>query len=71
MGHTDLRLVHLTQELAKVENVNGGPIDYSLFPVGSLVRIFPNHSCLTAALYLFCFFSYIHFFIIQTTKTHI
>lgn len=50
VGHPEMRLVALTQELGKIQNING-EIDYDKFPIGSLVRIYPNHSCLTAALY--------------------
>ncbi len=31
--------------------MNNEPIDFTKFPIGSLVEIYPNHSCLTAALY--------------------
>jgi len=50
-GATHLRVVAVTQELGKVETEDGSPLDFSKFPIGSLVQILPNHSCLTAALY--------------------
>eukprot|EP01112_Ceratiomyxa_fruticulosa_P015291 TRINITY_DN4472_c0_g1_i2.p1 TRINITY_DN4472_c0_g1~~TRINITY_DN4472_c0_g1_i2.p1 ORF type:complete len:433 (+),score=88.42 TRINITY_DN4472_c0_g1_i2:64-1299(+) len=50
-GDSNLRVLGVTQELGKIEGVNGTKIDFSKYPIGSTVRIFPNHSCLTAALY--------------------
>lgn len=46
----DLRLDALSQEHGKIVGT-AGPIDYDRFPVGSKLRIVPNHSCLSAALF--------------------
>lgn len=46
----DLRLESLSQEHGKIVGTSG-PIEYSRFPVGSKLRIVPNHSCLSAALF--------------------
>lgn len=51
-GDTSYRVVGISQEIGKVSRVNNEPIDFNKFPIGSLVEIYPNHSCLTAALYL-------------------
>lgn len=48
-NHPELRLVKLSQEHGIIEG--DGPIDYEAFPIGSIVHIIPNHSCLTAALF--------------------
>jgi D-serine deaminase-like pyridoxal phosphate-dependent protein len=40
-----LRLIALSQEHGKIEG------DVARYPVGTLLRIIPNHSCLTAAMY--------------------
>jgi D-serine deaminase-like pyridoxal phosphate-dependent protein len=37
------------QEHGIVADRRGGPIDLSRFPVGTLLRILPNHACATAA----------------------
>ncbi|MEX2397997.1 MAG: alanine racemase [Balneolales bacterium] len=49
VGHPDLNIVGLSQEhgIAEQEKV----IDYSKYPIGSLLKIIPNHSCLSAALF--------------------
>lgn len=43
-----LKLVGLSQEHGKLE---GDPAVIERYPVGTLVRVIPNHSCLTAAMY--------------------
>ncbi|MEJ2368412.1 MAG: alanine racemase [Acidobacteriota bacterium] len=45
--HPHLRIVGLSQEHGRVKGLE--PIDYNRFPIGSTVRIIPNHSCLAAA----------------------
>ena len=45
----DLIVVDANQEHGIVARRDGGPIDLARFPVGSLVRILPNHACATAA----------------------
>lgn len=45
----DLIMVDANQEHGIVARRGGGAIDFARFPVGSLVRILPNHACATAA----------------------
>lgn len=45
----ELRLVKLSQEHGQIEGVE--PLRFDRYPVGSRLRIVPNHSCLAAALY--------------------
>jgi D-serine deaminase-like pyridoxal phosphate-dependent protein len=49
VGHSDLRITSLSQEHGIVESE--GPIPFDRFPIGSRLRIIPNHSCLAAALF--------------------
>jgi D-serine deaminase-like pyridoxal phosphate-dependent protein len=44
-----LRVRSISQEHGKIEGL--APLDYSLLPVGAKLRIVPNHSCLSAALF--------------------
>jgi D-serine deaminase-like pyridoxal phosphate-dependent protein len=44
-----LVITKLTQEVAVVGRLGGGTIDLSNFPPGKVVRVIPNHSCMTAA----------------------
>jgi len=44
-----LRVASLSQEHGKIQGC--GPTDVEQFPVGSKLRILPNHSCLSAALF--------------------
>ncbi|EGC30243.1 hypothetical protein DICPUDRAFT_41727 [Dictyostelium purpureum] len=48
---TNLRIVAASQEVSKVQSSNGSPIDFSKYKIGSKIRIIPNHSCLTAAMF--------------------
>ena len=45
----DLIVVDANQEHGVVARRDGGPIDFARFPIGSLLRILPNHACATAA----------------------
>jgi D-serine deaminase-like pyridoxal phosphate-dependent protein len=47
----DLIVAQTNQEHGIIADRNGGPIDMSRFPVGTLLRILPNHACATAAQY--------------------
>eukprot|EP01113_Clastostelium_recurvatum_P017893 TRINITY_DN21114_c0_g1_i1.p1 TRINITY_DN21114_c0_g1~~TRINITY_DN21114_c0_g1_i1.p1 ORF type:complete len:429 (+),score=65.80 TRINITY_DN21114_c0_g1_i1:44-1288(+) len=47
----NLRVVGITQELGKIEPANGEALDFSKYPIGCTVSIYPNHSCLTAAMF--------------------
>jgi D-serine deaminase-like pyridoxal phosphate-dependent protein len=44
-----LIVAEANQEHGIIARRDGGPIDFARFPIGSLVRIFPNHACATAA----------------------
>jgi D-serine deaminase-like pyridoxal phosphate-dependent protein len=47
--HSALRVRSISQEHGKIEGKS--PIDFASLPVGTRLRIVPNHSCLTAALF--------------------
>ncbi|MBA5776719.1 alanine racemase [Stappia sp. F7233] len=41
----------VSQEHGYVTTRDGSPLDLNRFPVGSLLRVLPNHACMTAAAY--------------------
>jgi D-serine deaminase-like pyridoxal phosphate-dependent protein len=45
----DLIVAQTNQEHGIVADRNGGTIDFARFPVGTLLRVLPNHACATAA----------------------
>ncbi|MGZ8155716.1 MAG: DSD1 family PLP-dependent enzyme [Burkholderiales bacterium] len=45
----DLIVVDTSQEHGIIADRNGGLIDLGRFPIGTLLRILPNHACATAA----------------------
>ncbi len=45
----DFIVVDANQEHGIVARRDGGPVDFSRFPIGSHLRILPNHACATAA----------------------
>lgn len=49
-GHPELKLLGMCQELGSV-GTQGEPLDFSKYPIGSLLFVYPHHSCATAALY--------------------
>ncbi|XP_036940079.1 D-threo-3-hydroxyaspartate dehydratase isoform X1 [Acanthopagrus latus] len=49
-GHPDLKLLSMTQEHGRVEPISG-PLDYSKYPLGSLLTLIPYHSCATAMMH--------------------
>ncbi|XP_025945508.1 uncharacterized protein LOC112977401 [Apteryx rowi] len=49
-GHPELRLVGMTQEHGQLEAV-AGSLDFSRFPVGSVLALIPFHACATAAMH--------------------
>eukprot|EP01102_Stenamoeba_stenopodia_P001747 TRINITY_DN11587_c0_g1_i1.p1 TRINITY_DN11587_c0_g1~~TRINITY_DN11587_c0_g1_i1.p1 ORF type:complete len:411 (-),score=78.08 TRINITY_DN11587_c0_g1_i1:52-1227(-) len=51
LGHPELRILRVSQEVSLVERVDGSEIDMANFPIGSRLRVVPNHSCLTSALF--------------------
>lgn len=48
-GHDDLIVISATQEHGMIADRGGRPIDLDRFPIGTLLRILPNHACATAA----------------------
>uniref|UniRef100_A0A3B4T817 Zgc:162816 n=1 Tax=Seriola dumerili TaxID=41447 RepID=A0A3B4T817_SERDU len=49
-GHPHLKLLSMTQEHGRVEPISG-PLDYSKYPLGSLLTLIPYHSCATAMMH--------------------
>ncbi|XP_031711198.1 uncharacterized protein LOC116387887 [Anarrhichthys ocellatus] len=49
-GHPDLKLLSMTQEHGRVEPISG-PLDYSKYPLGSLLTLIPYHSCATTMMH--------------------
>ncbi|XP_038162255.1 D-threo-3-hydroxyaspartate dehydratase-like [Cyprinodon tularosa] len=49
-GHPNLKLLSMTQEHGRVEPISG-PLDYSKYPIGSLLTLIPYHSCATAMMH--------------------
>jgi len=47
-GHPELRIVTLKQEAGEVQAADGAPLDFSRYPVGSLLKVLPYHSCAAA-----------------------
>lgn len=47
----DLFVQGVSQEHGYVTSRSGGPISFDRFPVGSRLRVLPNHSCMTVAAY--------------------
>ncbi len=45
----DLIVADANQEHGIIARRDGGPIDFSRYPIGKLLRILPNHACATAA----------------------
>jgi len=45
----DLVVIEANQEHGIVARRGGGAIDFARFPIGSLLRVLPNHACATAA----------------------
>lgn len=48
-GQSDLIVVSANQEHGIVADRHGRPIDFGAFPIGSRLRVLPNHACATAA----------------------
>ena len=42
---SNLKLVGLKQEMSEVSTVDGSPLDFSEFPIGSIIAFAPYHSC--------------------------
>lgn len=45
----DLQVVGANQEHGIVASASGAPLDFAAFPIGTRLRILPNHACATAA----------------------
>lgn len=45
----DLVVASVNQEHGIIAHRDGGPLDLTRFPVGTLLRVLPNHACATAA----------------------
>jgi D-serine deaminase-like pyridoxal phosphate-dependent protein len=45
----DLIVIEANQEHGIVARRGGGPLDFARFPIGSHLRVLPNHACATAA----------------------
>ncbi|MGZ5063758.1 MAG: alanine racemase [Usitatibacter sp.] len=45
----DLIVTEVNQEHGIVERRGGGAIDFDRYPIGTLLRVLPNHACATAA----------------------
>jgi D-serine deaminase-like pyridoxal phosphate-dependent protein len=48
-GEADLIVVSANQEHGLIADRHGRPLDVGAFPIGSTLRILPNHACATAA----------------------
>lgn len=48
-GIDDLIVISANQEHGIVARRDGGPLDTARYPIGTLLRILPNHACATAA----------------------
>lgn len=46
-----LRVVGVNQEHGMVGDPSGGSLDWDRFPIGTQLRVLPNHACMTAAAY--------------------
>jgi len=46
---SDLILDKVNQEHGYITTVDGSPIDFERYKIGSLLRILPNHACMTAS----------------------
>ena len=41
----ELRIANLKQECGEVTSVDGAPLEYRLYPIGSMLELAPFHSC--------------------------
>lgn len=48
-GHDDLIVISANQEHGIIADRQGRPIDLERFPIGTQLRLLPNHACATAA----------------------
>ncbi len=50
-GHPELKIATLKQEAGEVTSSAGGPIDFARFPIGTMLRLMPWHSCAAGAMH--------------------
>ena len=48
VGEPNLKIVNLKQEAGEITTVDGAPIDYAHYPIGSFLELLPHHSCAAA-----------------------
>ena len=41
--------MQLKQEAGEIESSDGSPLDYSRYPIGSILQLLPYHSCAAVA----------------------
>merc|ERR1711920_14645 len=44
-GHPELKIILLKQEAGEVEAADGKPLDFNKYPIDSILRLLPWHSC--------------------------
>ncbi|XP_072296455.1 D-serine dehydratase [Eucyclogobius newberryi] len=49
-GHPALKLLSMTQEHGRLEPISG-KLDYSKYPLGTMLKLIPYHSCATAVMH--------------------
>jgi D-serine deaminase-like pyridoxal phosphate-dependent protein len=49
--YPNLRVLKLSQEHGIITDINGDPVPFDTFPIGSRMRILPNHACSMAAMH--------------------
>ncbi|XP_028836744.1 uncharacterized protein LOC114790664 isoform X2 [Denticeps clupeoides] len=49
-GHPELKLLSMTQEHGRVEAISG-QLDFTKYPLGSLLSLIPYHACATASMH--------------------
>ena len=47
--HPELKIVQLKQEAGEIESSDGSPLEYSRYPIGSILQLLPYHSCAAVA----------------------
>merc|ERR1712113_1260941 len=50
-GHPELTIDKISQEMGQLTTVDGSPVKYEDFPIGSCIELLPNHSCYNAAMF--------------------
>ena len=51
IGHPELKLSGMSQEHGVVVPSSGGSLDFSRYPLDTVFRIYPDHSCATCAMH--------------------